>query len=550
ARDSGGIAISNKVKLPEEDAAQVQAGYRMYLAVYQPGRSIATVAGRRDAIAGWIYAAFSMVGLMDNILGERTNIDVEVQDGGVGQGDELLTDTLGDRVGGESAVKLFISSQRVEVGGYSWTLTARSLPNFATPVALSKLQLVARVGAAASLLLAFATWYLLRRRIRNLRADEDLRAAKERAESASLAKTRFLAAASHDLRQPIQALSLFVATLQAMARRAELPGPEVAHIASRLQLALHGLGRLLNGLFELSGLENGVVTVSKQPVSLADLLADLNTTFAGPAQAKGLALRMRAPRGLWVDTDRVMLLRVLSNLVSNALRYTNEGGVLVGCRRRGGQVEIQVLDTGIGIAAGEIAKVFTEFYQPSDVVRDREHGMGLGLAIVQRTAALLGATVQLRSVPGKGSVFSVTMPLLAAKPAGEPVGQTAPVPRRVTGSVLLIDDDAEIRESMRRLLLEWGHEVLVAATIDEAVACAAAPGQAIALILSDYQLAQGVSGVDAILAVQQRLGREVPCVLITGDTSPGPAAQAEHHGYPLLYKPVEPDALARLTGHA
>ncbi|TWO72215.1 hypothetical protein FN976_05775 [Caenimonas sedimenti] len=420
ARDSGRVAISNKVKLPHEDAQQVQAGYRMWLPVYHPGRPTGNVQERRAAIAGWVYAAFSMDGLTGNILGERADIDIEVQDAGVGQGGEQAVDTIGDRVGGESTVKLFFASQRVEVDGYSWMLTARSLPNFATPVALSKLQLVARTGAVASLALALLTWYLLRRRIRLLRADEDLRAAKDHAEAASAAKTRFLAAASHDLRQPIQALGLFTATLESMARRPELPGPEVAHIAARLQQAVQGLGRLLDGLFELSALQNGVVTVSRRATPLAEVLAEVSTAFAGPAREKGLELRVRLPSALWVDTDPVVLRRVLSNLVANALRYTPKGRVLVGCRRRAGAVEIQVLDTGIGIAPDETAKVFGEFYQPSNVARGEEHGMGLGLAIVQRLATLLGAVVQVRSVPGRGSVFSVRLPRMAlAIAAGE-----------------------------------------------------------------------------------------------------------------------------------
>jgi len=545
ARDTASIAISNKIKLPEEDAEQVQAGYRMYLPVYGGGKPPDTVEARRAALTGWIYAAFSMDGLMANILGERPNIAVEVYDGGIGQSDEQVLDTLSDRVGGESNLRLLFASQRVEVGGYSWIVTAQSLPNFATPLATSKLQLVARVGAIASILLALLTWTLLRRRIRMLRTDAQLRAAKESAEAASRAKSQFLAAASHDLRQPVQALGLFTAALQAMARRPQLPGEEVAQVVSRLQLALQGLGRLLNGLFDLSGLENGTVTVANRPVEVASLLAELQSAFAGPAAAKGLRFKVVTPRGLWLNTDPVILSRVLSNLVANALRYTAEGGILVGCRRRAGaRVEIQVLDTGIGIAAEEQARIFGEFYQVADVARDRERGMGLGLAIAQRSAQLLGAAIQVRSTPARGSVFSVTLPLVAAAMRAKD-DEAARPNARLRGPVLVIDDDPQLTQAMKRLLLEWGYEALTADSAPAALAAAAQVARhgPLGLIVADHQLAGDRSGIDAIRAVARQMGEEIPAIIVTGDTSARAAADAKQHGYPLLLKPVDPELL-------
>jgi two-component system, sensor histidine kinase len=550
ARDTASIAISNKIKLPEEDAEQVQAGYRMYLPVYGGGKPPATLDGRRAAITGWIYAAFSMDGLMSNILGERPNIAVEVHDGGFGEGDDQLQDSFADRVGGESAVKLLFASQRVQVGGYSWIVTAQSLPNFAAPIAASKLQLVARVGIVTSVLLALATWALLRRRIRVQRAGEELRAAKEHAEEASRAKTQFLAAASHDLRQPVQALGLFAATLQAMARKPQLSGAEVEHVASRLQLALQGLGRLLNGLFDLSGLESGNVTVAKRPVMLGALLAELHNAFAGPAQAQGLRFQVVQPHGLWLDTDPVLLSRVLSNLLANALRYTTHGRVLVGCRRRaGGLVEIQVLDTGIGIAPHEQARIFGDFYQVANVARERERGMGLGLATAQRSAHLLGGTIQVRSVPGRGSVFSATLPLAAPPAAEGPDPSGARAMPQLQGHVLVVDDDAQLTEAMESLLGEWGYRAIRAHSIDEAIATAseAARDGGLGLIISDYQLGSDGSGIEAIRAVVRSIGKEVPAILVTGDTSAEAATRAGKDGYPLLHKPVDPAALLALV---
>jgi signal transduction histidine kinase/ActR/RegA family two-component response regulator len=547
ARDNGTIAISNKIKLPEEDAQEVQPGYRMFLPVYGGGAVPATVEERRKALTGWIYAAFSMDGLMSNILGERPNMVVEVFDGGVGEGDDDL-DVEGDRVGGESSVKLLTASQKVQVGGYSWTLTAQSLPNFATPIAASKLQLVARVGAAASVLLALLTWALIRRRIRARLADEELRAAKENAEAASLAKTRFLAAASHDLRQPVQALGLFAATLQAMARKSQLSGDEVGHVASRLQLALQGLGRLLNGLFDLSGLDNGTVSVSKRLVSIHDLFAELQSAFAGPAAAKGLRLRVRTPSSpLWLDTDPVIVSRILSNLVANALRYTSQGGVLVGSRRRGSHVQIQVIDTGIGIAQDEQPRIFSEFYQVADVSRERERGMGLGLAIVQRSAQLLGGVIAVKSIDGRGSCFSLTLPLAAAPvaPAEQSIERDDAVHPKIEGAVLVIDDDPQLTEAMRRLLSEWGYDCVTADGLDAAVE-AVSRAREIGLVISDFQLGPRTTGVDAVRALRARLRHDLPAILVTGDTSARAANAAKADGIPLLLKPVDANALLAL----
>ncbi|WP_053076828.1 CHASE domain-containing protein [Caenimonas sp. SL110] len=552
ARDSASIAISNKIKLPEENAEQVQAGYRMYLPVYGAGKPPATVEERRRAITGWIYAAFSMDGLLSNILGERPNIAIEVYDAGVGQGDEGVQDSLADRVGGESAVKLLFSSQRVQVGGYSWIVTAQSLPNFTTPIATSKLQLVAGVGAAASVLLALFSWAVLRRRMRRLIGDAQLRSARDKAEAASRAKSQFLAAASHDLRQPVQALGLFTATLQAMARKPQLSGEEVAQVASRLQLALQGLGRLLNGLFDLSGLDSGTVSVEPRPVDVSVLLAELHSAFAGPAQQKGLGLTVRLPRtpqGLWLHVDPVILARVLSNLVANALRYTNKGRILIGCRRRrGALVEIQVLDTGIGIAPDEQDRIFGEFYQVANVRRERERGMGLGLAIAQRSAHLLGTSIAVRSSPGRGSVFSVTLPV-AMTLTPEPDANALEIAPRAQGRVLVIDDDPQLTQATQRLLQELGFAAVVADTVDSACTAAANARDigGLALIVSDYQLRNGESGLDAIHAASRESGGKVPAMLLTGDTSAECADQARVYGYPVLHKPVDPAALIALV---
>ena len=543
ARDSAGVAVSNKIKLPEEDARNVQAGFRMVLPVFRNGAPRTSLEERRANIAGWIFASFSMDGLLDNILGERANIALEVHDGGDALDDEQLMDTSRDRVGGESLVKLFFASKRVEVGGYAWTVTARSLPNFTTPIAISKLQLIASIGGITSVLVALFTWFVMRRRIRSLRAAEELRMAKENAEAANRAKSQFLAAASHDLRQPTHALSLFIATLRSMAKRPEVRGEDVGNIAARLQLALDGLGRLLNGLLDVSRLEAGVVDVNKRPISLQERLIELGNSFAGPAQAKGLQLTIM-PTTLWVDSDPVVLSRVLSNLVANAVRYTEHGRIVVGCRWRPGTVEIQVLDSGIGIAEDQRAKIFEEFYQVGNVARDREHGLGLGLSIVQRSVALLGGTVQVTSVSGRGSKFSVALPRAAALVSAARTERAVPSGQRRL--ILVVDDNAEVRESMRQLLTEWGHAVVTAGSIAEAIE-AAMKHPAIDLIIADYRLAENLTGADAIRAVSTRLDRNVRAVIITGDTSPQRIREARASGFQLLHKPLDTRQLRDLV---
>jgi signal transduction histidine kinase/ActR/RegA family two-component response regulator len=543
ARDNRGIAISNKIKLPEEDAKEIQAGFRMVLPVYRNGAPDKSLAERRANTVGWIFASFSMDGLLENILGERANIALEVYDGGDAVDESQLIDSSSDRVGGESAVKLFFASRRVEVGGYAWTITARSLPNFTTPIAISKLQLIASVGGVASIALALLTWFLMRRRIRGLKAADELRIAKEHAEAANRAKSQFLAAASHDLRQPTHALSLFIAALRSMAKRPQVKGEDVGAVAARLQLALDGLGRLLNGLLDVSRLEAGVVEINRAPILLQDRLNELHNAFSGPAQAKGLELKIM-PTSLWADSDPVVLARVLSNLVANAVRYTERGRILIGCRRRANAIEIQVLDTGIGIAEDQRAKIFEEFYQVGNVARDREHGLGLGLAIVQRSVSLLGGSIGVKSIPGRGSCFSVTVPRAAPVIQPRNASAVSPATRR---TILVIDDNHEVLESMQQLLAEWGHHAIAVRTLEAAVA-AAKKHSDVGLILADYRLAETITGADAIRAVIACVGRAVPAVIITGDTSPERIREAQASGFTLLHKPLDTRQLQELLG--
>jgi signal transduction histidine kinase/CheY-like chemotaxis protein len=548
ARDTAGVAVSNKIRLPGEDAREVQPGFRMVWPVYRNGAPLATLQERRENIVGWIFAAFSMEGLLGSTSGgERGGLALEVFDGSELQGEAASSSSsesvMVDRVGGESSLRLFSAARRVEAGGHTWMVTAQALPNFATPIAISQLQLVTIVGGASSMALALFTWALMRRRLRSLRNREELQLAKDRAEAANRAKSHFLAAASHDLRQPTQALGLFIATLRAMAKKPQLRGEEVGHIASRLQMAMEGLGRLLNGLLDVSRLEAGAVEVTLAPMPVQDVLTQVQNAFAGPAQAKGLKLKV-VPSRLWVESDPVVLARIVSNLVANAVRYTEKGKVLVGCRRRGDRVEIQVMDTGIGIAEDQRARIFEEFYQVGEGARDGEQGLGLGLAIVQGSAGLLGGEVGVKSAVGRGSCFSVSVPQMEPVQVPETAAPAKPAER--SRLVLVVDDDPAIRDAMRHLLEAWGHGVPTAASLDEAAKHARQQPD-IDLLLTDYRLPQGATGIEAVDAVRAALGREIEAAIITGDTSPATLRSIQARGLRLLHKPLDEEELRELV---
>ncbi|MDM7942137.1 MAG: PAS domain S-box protein [Hydrogenophaga sp.] len=240
---------------------------------------------------------------------------------------------------------------------------------------------------------------------------EGLRSEKDRAEAADRAKSVFLAAASHDLRQPIHALSLFLTALRSMSQAPRLRSADLAELCQRMQASLDGLGQLLNMLLDVSRLDANAVQVEPAPTSAQRLLEELDQDFHQIAGDKGLQLHVASSR-LWVDTDPTVLRRILTNLVSNAVRYTSRGRVLIGCRPRGHEVEFQVWDSGIGIPTAQREAIFEEFFQigQTTAARHESHGLGLGLSIVKRSALLLHATLNLRSTPGRGSMFSIRVP--------------------------------------------------------------------------------------------------------------------------------------------
>ena len=362
--------------------------------------------------------------------------------------------------------------------------------------------------------------------------------------AANLAKSRFLAAASHDLRQPMHALGLFVAQLHG-----RVTDPQTRHIAAQAEVAVEALQELFDAILDVSRLDTGAVTPHVTAFSLHGLFERLAAGFAPMAHHKGLQLRV-LPTRLAVRTDVVLLERILINFLSNAVRYTERGGIVLGCRRRAGRVRIEVWDSGIGIAPAQQAAVFEEFYQIGNPERDQRRGLGLGLAIAARLAQLLDTQIEMVSRPGRGSVFAFEFARAEApaKPAAE---ITPPAVNECMhgASILVVDDDALVREGMAALLAHWGCEVMLAASGDAAVAILTRGARAPDAILCDYRLAGVETGIEAIRRLRHVCGRHIPAALVSGDTALERLREARKSGFTLLHKPVRPAKLRALLEH-
>jgi signal transduction histidine kinase/CheY-like chemotaxis protein len=368
---------------------------------------------------------------------------------------------------------------------------------------------------------------------------EDLRRQKDLADNANLAKSRFLAAASHDLRQPVHALGLFVGAL----KNEEL-APQASHLVEQIDAATESLDELFTALLDVSRLDAGVVQPDIRPVALRPLIERLAGELAPAAHAKGLELRLRAS-DLWARSDSVMLERILRNLMTNALRYTERGGVLVAVRVSGAAASIEVWDTGPGIPESLLEKVFGEFYQGSD--RRGEGGMGLGLAIVRRLCALLGHDVELRSRVGRGSMFRVKAPI--ARPPAVVAPREAMDAAVLPGARLwVVEDDAGARAGMQALLAAWGHDVRAAASGEEMLAAIGADARPPDAILCDYRLV-GEDGVSVVNRLRARFDAQIPAALITGEARPDLLREALASGLPILHKPVSKARLRALIGN-
>ena len=375
---------------------------------------------------------------------------------------------------------------------------------------------------------------------------ESALASRAAAESANRAKSQFLAAASHDLRQPLHAVGLFVAALAAKAR-----DPDVRPLVASVRASVEALEGLFAQLLDLSQLEAGALHPAATAFALERLFARIAADLGPQAIASGLVLRTVHTR-LVVRTDPVLLERIVRNFVANAVRYTREGGVVLGARRRGGDVRIDVIDTGIGIDAVDRARVFDEFVQIAAVSRRHAggRGMGLGLAIVRGLAALLGHAIDMDSSPGRGSRFSITVPraLRASRQRASVTMRPTTPSQALSGTrIVVVDDDPAVVAAMHALFASWkataaGGNAAAPALAALAAACSGAlPG--VDLIIADLRLANGASGIDAIKELRSRLGSETPALIVSGDTSATARAEVESAGVRLLVKPVVASAL-------
>lgn len=380
-----------------------------------------------------------------------------------------------------------------------------------------------------------------------------LRIERDRARTASESKTRFFAAASHDLRQPLQALSINAYALAMLARREGLP--RIVKLSESIDSALRQSTGLLDGLLDVSRLDAGAVQPDWRDIDLAPLLDGLGAEFQPLAAQRGLALTVEHPAtSLVVRSDADLLRRVLTNLVGNALKFTRSGGVrLVARRDDRDQVLLAVIDTGIGIAPDDQGRVFEEFYQADNPARDRNQGLGLGLAIVRRIAVLLDVGLQLHSQPGQGTRIELRLPLgradaaVSAAPTPAPAMPAAPLGLQV----LVIDDEPAIRESMQSLLEALGCVAQCAEDQHGALALVQA-GWRPGVILTDHRLRHG-DGLAALAALHAALG-PVPAIVVTGDTAPQTLALLLASGHRVLHKPVDgatlEGALRALAGRA
>jgi len=373
---------------------------------------------------------------------------------------------------------------------------------------------------------------------------EQLRTQVEVAARANQEKTRFLASAVHDLRQPLHALGLFCAALD--QRLHDIPERP---LIKNMMASIEALETSFGAMLDISRLDAGVVRAAPQSFPVRDVFRRLYQQFGGDAEAHDISLRFRAARRL-VLSDPQLLERVLANLLQNALRYTRQGGVLVAARRHVAGVALEVWDTGVGIPAEKLELIFEEFYQIDNPERDRSRGLGMGLAIVRRLCNLLGHPLEVRSRPGRGTMFRVVVPAGGAADPTRPTLEADTLPPRtdVRVTILLIDDERAIREATRELLRPLQVDVLVAATIAEATELARQAAAPIDMILSDWRLRGTETGVEAVRAVRRICGEATPAVLITGDTSADVLTLAHENGLIILHKPLQPRELLRLIG--
>ena len=423
-----------------------------------------------------------------------------------------------------------------------WTTTfgigAFGNPDLAVSERILLAQFSILVQSLCALVLA-ALFAERRRHIADLLDNQTrLRAALKAAREADQAKTSFLAAASHDLRQPLQTLSLLQAAL-----RPQLPDGQGCTLLAQMDRAVDVMNGMLISLLDINRLEAGILRPSIKDFSATELFDSLAADFLKPAQEKGLEWRI-VQSGLWLRTDRQMLEEMLRNLLSNAIRYTDHGRILVGCRRVADSARIQVWDSGVGISGEDIPKIFEEHYQAPRTAQ--LGGFGLGLAIVQRLAKMLGHRVDVISTPGKGSGFSIEVPLGPPDLVTQERGAAATADVALSGTVLLIEDEGGVRLAFSSFLRSYGLDVIAVGTAEQALRCVAG-GMIPDLIVSDYNLPGKMNGVETIKALRKTLVRDIPAIVVTGDTRKEILDGIALHHIGIVVKPAQADEILKIV---
>ncbi len=384
---------------------------------------------------------------------------------------------------------------------------------------------------------------LIRAREAADRARESAVEAREAADRANQAKSRFLATASHDLRQPLQSLALLNGALR---RRAE--DPDAREALAQQDQAIGAMSRLLNALLDISKLESGAIRPEITEFAVASLFDELRREFASLALDKGLEFQVE-PAEYTVRSDPSLLGQVLRNLVSNAIKYTRQGRVLLRCLYAPTLVRLEVADTGVGIPGDQLPYIYDEFFQIGVTPNTKSDGYGLGLAIVNRIVRLLGLKLEVESEPGKGSSFRLEVPAVGAgsEARREPQEQTtSDRPRRERAPrILLVDDDANVRSATRMLLASAGYDIATAASCTETAARLEAHAQ-FDLLITDFHLGADGTGIEVIALARQRLGAALPAILLSGDTSKGVQGREHDERWRIASKPLQAEQLLAL----
>jgi signal transduction histidine kinase len=436
-------------------------------------------------------------------------------------------------------------SQRIGKQGQSLEFHSSRLPDGGLVISFADVS--ARVEAETALERANAN---LEERVGErtatlLRVNSELESARKKADTANRDKTRFLAAASHDLLQPLNAARLYTATLLERAG-----GTELGALAHSIEASLNAVEEIMSALLDMSRIDSGALKPQPAPFRLRDLNQKIEVEFAPAAREKSIRLTLVESSGIAL-ADRAMVARIVQNLVSNAIKYTRPGGaVLVGCRRRGGRIRLDVIDTGIGFNRDQHALLFAEFSRLEQGARMAQ-GLGLGLSIVDRLVSAMGLTLELASVEGKGSRFSLYLPKGKMEKPLPVEGERSEPTASLTGlRILCVDNERAVLDAMEGLLRGWGCDVRSARSLKDIDKDGVLLGWLPDLVLMDYHLDQ-TSGLDAVEWLRHNVGGHLPAALVTADRTPQVRALAEERGIAVVTKPVKPAALrAAISGLA